>query len=96
MYLVKDTDQCKSLVEKAKDHKVSFNTSLIELDEPTNLYDELPIYENLDIKTLNGYDSCIVIYSREKLKENSKIKNKFIKVKKTISKRIKRLFGIYN
>jgi hypothetical protein len=66
MYLVKDTDQCKSLCEKAKDHHVSFNTSLIELDEAKNLYDELPIYENLDISTLNGYDSCIVIYSREK------------------------------
>ena len=65
MYLVKDTDQCKSLVEKAKDHKVSFNTSLIELDEPKNLYDELPVYENLDISTLNGYDSCIV-YIQEK------------------------------
>ena len=67
MYLVKDTDQCKSLCEKAKDHKVSFNTSLIEPVEIKNLYDELPIYENLDISTLKGYDLCIVIYSREKL-----------------------------
>ena len=66
MYLVKDTDQCKSMVERAKDHCVSFNTSLIEPTEQKNLYDELPIYENLDITTLGGYDSCIVIYSREK------------------------------
>ena len=66
MYLVKDSDQCKSMVERAKDHSVSFNTSLIEPTEQKNLYDELPIYENLDITTLGGCDSCIVIYSREK------------------------------
>ena len=65
MYLVKDIDLCKSLCEMAKDNKISYNTSLIEDIQTKNIYDELPIYENLDITTMKGYDSCIIIYSRE-------------------------------
>ena len=65
MYLVKDTDLCKSLTECAKDTAVSFKTSLIEEQEPKNLFEELPIHENIDIRNLKGYDSCIVIFSRE-------------------------------
>jgi len=65
MYLVRDIDQCKSLTERAKDNCISFKTSLIEEQEPKNLFEEMPIYENIDIKNLKGYDSCIIIYSRE-------------------------------
>ena len=65
MYLVKDIDLCKSLCEKAKDNKISYNTSIIEDLRSKNIYDELPIYENLDVTNMKGYDSCIIIYSRE-------------------------------
>jgi hypothetical protein len=65
MYLVKDTDKCKSLREKAKENSKSFNTSLIEKEKKINYYNELPIHENIDIKNLKGFDSCIVIYSRD-------------------------------
>ena len=51
MYLVKDTNLCKSLTERAKDNNVSFKTSLINEPETKNIYD--------------GYDSSIFIYSRE-------------------------------
>ena len=63
MYLVKDPSTCKSLTEKAKDTH-SFNTSLVEKDKASNPFIELPIYENIDITTLKGYDSCVVIYNR--------------------------------
>jgi DNA replication protein DnaC len=66
MYLVKNTDQCKSLCERAKDTTVSFKTSLIDEAETKNLFEELPIYENvMDVSTITGYDSSIFIYSRE-------------------------------
>ena len=51
--------------EKAKENSKSFNTSLIEKEKKINYYNELPIHENIDVKNLKGYDSCIVIYSRE-------------------------------
>ena len=66
MYLVKDENQCKSLTERAKDTQSSFKTSLIEELEATNLFEEYPIYENIDIKNMKGYSSSIFIYSREK------------------------------
>ena len=64
MYLVKNSKLCKTLQEKAKKHE-SFNTSLIEQEKPVNYFTELPIYENVDIKNMNGYDSCIFMYSRD-------------------------------
>ena len=66
-YLVKDTDKCNSLREKAKKNSKSFNTSLIVKEKKINYYNELPIHENNDIKNLKGYDSCIVIYSSKKI-----------------------------
>jgi hypothetical protein len=66
MYLVKDTDKCNSLREKAKENSKSFNKSLVEKEKKINYFNELPIHENIDIENLKGYDSCIVIYSREK------------------------------
>ena len=69
MYLVKDTDLCKSLCERAKDTPVSFKTSLIEETEIKNVFEDLPIYENItDVSTITGYDSSIFIYSREGIK----------------------------
>jgi len=69
MYLVKDTDLCKSLCERAKDTAVSFKTSLIEETEIKNVFEDLPIYENvIDASTITGYDSSIFIYSREGIK----------------------------
>jgi hypothetical protein len=67
MYLVKDANLCKSLMEKAKDSAKSFNTSLVKEQENKNIYDELPIYENADITKLKGFDSCIFIYSRKRI-----------------------------
>jgi WbqC-like protein family len=66
MYVVKDTDKCNSLREKAKENSKSFNTSLVEKEKKINYFNELPTHENIDINNLKGYDSCIVIYSREK------------------------------
>jgi hypothetical protein len=68
MYLVKDPDRCKSMTERAKDYQ-SFNTSLVEKDNASNHFNELPIFENIDIANLKGYDSCIIIYSREGIHE---------------------------
>ena len=65
MYLVKDTEKCKSLTERAKENCKSFDTSLLEKEKIVNPFIELPIYENIDISTLKGYDSSIIIYSRE-------------------------------
>jgi hypothetical protein len=64
MYLVKNAKKCKSLTEKGKDSTKSFDTSLLEKEESVNNFNTLPIYENIDISNLKGYDSCIVIYSR--------------------------------
>lgn len=64
MYLVKDIIKCKSMTEKAKDTH-SFDTSLVEKDKAANPFLTLPIYENIDVSTIKGYDSCIVIYNRE-------------------------------
>ena len=65
MYLVKDSDLCKSLVERAKDTAVSFHTSLIQQIEQVNVFEQLPIYENIDISNMKGYNSAIFLYSRE-------------------------------
>ena len=67
MYLIKDIDQCKSLCERAKEGALSFKTSLVEEIEKKNLFEELPIYENIDVSTIKGYDSAIFIYSRKEL-----------------------------
>ena len=64
MYLVKDSAKCKSLTERAKTTH-SFNTSLVEKDKAANPFITLPIFENIDISNIKGYDSCIVIYNRE-------------------------------
>ena len=65
MYLVKDSDKCKCLTERAKTNNKSFDTSLMEKDEAINYFLDLPIYENIDVSRLLGYDSCIIIYSRD-------------------------------
>ena len=64
MYLVKDPAKCKSLTERAKTTH-SFNTSLVEKDKAANPFKTLPIFENIDVSNIKGYDSCIVIYNRD-------------------------------
>ena len=52
MYLVKDSDKCKCLTERAKTNNKSFDTSLMEKDEAINYFLDLPIYENIDVSRL--------------------------------------------
>ena len=65
MYLVKDSNLCKSLVERAKDTAVLFHTTLIEEIEQNNVFETFPIYENIDISNMKRYESAIFLYSRE-------------------------------
>jgi len=74
MYLIKDENRCKSMLEKAKDHE-NFNTSIIELMQKENVLNKFKDYneetnvitykieENIDPKYINKYESRIFMYS---------------------------------
>jgi len=73
MYLVKDKDLVKSMVEKAKAPEHKIKTSLLELDEVKNYYkDDEDKYKTIhlnqsieDIKSdLKKYSNCVCMYSR--------------------------------
>jgi hypothetical protein len=73
MYLVKDKDLVKSMVEKAKAPKHKINTSLLELDEVKNYYINADgkyktIHLNETVETIKSnmikYSNCVMMYSR--------------------------------
>jgi hypothetical protein len=73
MYLVKDKDLVKSMVEKAKAPEHKIKTSLLELDEVKNYYkDDEDKYKSIhlnqsieDIKSdIKKYSNCVCMYSR--------------------------------
>ncbi len=73
MYLVKEKDLVKSMVEKAKTLEHKINTSLLELDEVQNYYKDdndnyWTIYVNENIENIKSnltkYSSCVCMYSR--------------------------------
>ena len=69
MYLVKNKDAVKSLVEKAKTRpEHNFETSILEKDEVKNHFEGKTIYTNKDIefvfKTISKNSNCCFMYSR--------------------------------
>jgi len=74
MYLIKDEIKCKSMMESAKDHE-KFNTSLIELIQKENVFNQFKDYneetkqttykieENIDPKDITKNESRIFMYS---------------------------------
>ncbi len=73
MYLVKDPELVKSMVEKAKSPEHKIKSSLLEYDEVKNCYKDendnyKPIYLNVsmkDIKTnMKKYFNSVCMYSR--------------------------------
>ena len=67
MYLIKDEKLKKSLSEKERDkNETVVKLSLFELkmEEKKNIYDELEIVENVDLKSITNYDSCIFMFTR--------------------------------
>ena len=68
MYLVKNKDLVKSMVEKAKDPEHKFNTSSLEFDEVVNHFNGTEIYvnetmENVKANLKNRFN-CVYMYSR--------------------------------
>ncbi len=88
MYLVKDKDLIKSMVEKAKAPEHKINTSLLELDEVKNYYTNADgtyktIYLNETVETIKSnmikYSNCVMMYSRTTHNIND-VFEEFIKV----------------
>jgi hypothetical protein len=80
MYLVKDKAKCKSLLEIAKSHKnENFNTSIIEIKDKKNIFEEFKIYDeetketkykiedNIKPEDILKYESRIFMYSKPHL-----------------------------
>jgi hypothetical protein len=73
-YAVNDNgDNCvQSLIKQARGIDVNIKSSLIDEDETpkdasNNMYDKLDIYEDVDVKDLDNYDNCIIIYNATSL-----------------------------
>ena len=74
MYLIKNQDRCKSMMELGKDHE-NFNTSIIETIQKENIFNSFKDYnekskettyrikENIKAEDILKYDSCIFMYS---------------------------------
>jgi len=97
MYLVKNKDLVKSMVEKAKAPEHKINTSLLELDEVKNYYKNADdtyktINLNETVETIKSniikYSNCVMMYSRtthninDVFEEFIKIFNTFPVIKK--------------
>ncbi len=67
MYLVKNQDLVKSMVEKVKTSEHRFTTSLLVLDEVINHFFEKTIYVNLTIDEItevkSEHKNCIFLFS---------------------------------
>ncbi len=74
MYLIKDSELCKTLTKKAIDKNI--NTSMVESDS-VNIFEKFEIYENVAVEDIKNYESCIIIYSRVK---ETNINDIFLKV----------------
>ena len=68
MYLIKDEKLVKSLVEKAKAPEHKINTSLLELEDIVNHFNDKKIYLNKSMESvkanLDKRSNCIYMYSR--------------------------------
>ena len=68
MYLVKDKDLIKSMVEKAKAPEHKIKTSMLEVDEVINHFNDKKIYVNKSIDSIKANlakpNNCIYMYSR--------------------------------
>jgi 5-methylcytosine-specific restriction protein A len=68
MYLIKDKKLVKSLVEKAKAPEHKINTSLLELEDIVNHFNDKKIYLNKSMESvkanLDKRSNCIYMYSR--------------------------------
>ena len=74
MYLVKNEEKCKKMMEQAKDHE-NFNTSIVELKEKENIFNSFKDYneetkqttyrieENIRPEDILNYESRIFMYS---------------------------------
>jgi len=74
MYLVKNEEKCKQMMEQAKDHE-NFNTSIVELKEKENIFNSFKdfnedtkettyrIEENIRQEDILNYESRIFMYS---------------------------------
>ena len=93
MYLIKDEKLKKSLSERAKDeNKTVAKSSLFELklEKKKNIYDELEIVENVDLKNIINYDSCIFMFTRrDGINDLNNIFEEFIKMYKVVPSNIK-------
>jgi hypothetical protein len=68
MYLVKNKDLVKSMVESAKSPEHKINTSLLELDENVNYFNDKKIYLNKSMESVKSNiakrSDCVYMYSR--------------------------------
>jgi hypothetical protein len=67
MYLIKDAKLKKSMVEHAKDktNNVNIKSCIFDAEyEVKNIYNELEINENIQLKDIVDYPSCIFIYTQ--------------------------------
>ena len=87
-YHITDKHLVKSLTEKAKDseHKVKSNCIKEDEKKTDNIFETLPIYENIEISNLLEYKDCIIIYKQNDL---NKELDEIIGLYNTIPKKIK-------
>ena len=69
MYLVKNKDLVKSMVEKAKAPEHKIHSSMLETDEVVNHFNDKNIYINKSMESVKAKlakrDNCIYMYSRD-------------------------------
>ena len=93
MYLIKDKEMKKSLVECAKDKSETVvKSSLFELEfkQKDNIYDNLDIIKNVDVHNITKYKSCIFMFTRtDGINDLNNIFEQFIKLYKVVPSNIK-------
>ena len=69
MYLIKDNDLVKSMVEKAKAPEHKIHSSMLETDEVVNHFNDKNIYINKSMESVKANlakrNDCIYMYSRD-------------------------------
>lgn len=82
MYLITDENMKKSMMEKAKDNNDKIKTVLIDdvTASKQNIFEKLDIHENIEVKDVTKYKSCIFMYTRDGTKNDlNEILIEFIK-----------------
>ena len=87
MYLIKDAALKKSMVEHAKDksNNVNIKSCIFDVEyEAKNIYSELELNENIPLKDIVDYPSCIFIYTKDQHADLNNILIEYIRLYKSV------------